>query len=71
MERKYHILGLTKKGETKFLSKLLSDWVGINDRAQCEAFTQEQLDYIIPLVESENKKLVKISSFPTHITWME
>lgn len=65
----YNILGITEKGKTKFLSELFSCWVDECKRKQCKTFSKEQVDYLIPLLQSENNNFVYIGAFPTHLDW--
>ena len=65
----YNIIGLTEKGKTKFLSKLFSGWLDEKNTKQCLTFSKEELDYLIPLLQSENNGFVHIGFFPTHIKW--
>ncbi len=65
----YNIVGLTEKGKTKFLSELFSGWVDEIDRKKCPSYTKEQIDYLIPLLKSENNNFVFIGSFPIKIDW--
>lgn len=65
----YHILGMDGSGKVKFLLKLFSDWVDQKNRKKCQTFTKEQIDYIIPLLESENNNFIDIGYFPIHLEW--
>lgn len=61
----YNILGLTDKGETKFLSELFSGWIDECKSKQSPTFTKEQVDYLIPILKSENNNFIGIYKFPT------
>lgn len=69
MEIEYNILGINKRGETKFLSNLHSEWVDEVDREKCPSFSKDHLDNIMPVLKEENDSFIFIGSFPTFIKW--
>lgn len=65
----YNIVASTDSSKTVFLSELFTSWVDVSKRGEAISFPKDQLDYLIPLIKSENEDLFNIAYFPTHIKW--
>lgn len=65
----YNILKMTDRGETKFLSKLFTTWTSEENRNDALTFDEDQVEYLIPLLKSENDNFIIIAHFPTRLKW--
>lgn len=65
----YNIVGMNPFGETKFLSKLFTQWVDEEDRKQALELPKNQVDNLLPLLRSENIDFVTVGYFPTRLQW--